>query len=167
MNDAEKPQADNDADEEDRAFPEGVHPDLAFLIGLANREKGKDDSMGFSMESPITVWVKGVQFTGHIASAKAGTLHFFKTWAEAVRTSSEFNGADEEQLEAVSSGLAGAATDIEAKVVAELEAHPRPKRFMSLTLKNAMVWRPGSLKATTAEFIRIRLDQIDAFTLGF
>ncbi|WP_437912809.1 hypothetical protein WME73_38250 [Sorangium sp. So ce302] len=142
-------------------FPEGIHPDLRLLISLANGEK-------MSMNSPVTVWVKGVQFSGLVVAAKEARIWFIKTWTDGLRNAAigKAEGMTAEAKVAALEGIRGAVDDTGTHLLEQEEKAPHPKRFGFLSLKNARVWTIGSREPTRLEMVRIRLDQIDAFTLG-
>lgn len=147
-------------------FPDEVHPDLHWLIHSANSKQ-------VPMTSGVTVWVKGVQMSGQVASAKDGSLWFMKKWLGGIKETPVTNinapeGWTAEDKASALRGIRSSVERLEAEILPQYENPPTPKRYGFLTLKNARVWGMGggSNGYMRVEYLRVRLDQIDAFTLG-
>jgi hypothetical protein len=164
MSSDEKIEKKDDEKDEGPEFPAEVHPDLRWLIDFAN-------SKPVSMTSGVTVWVKGVQMTGQVAASKEASLWFMKTWLDKVKGNTNLSmpeGWTQKDKDEFLHGMRTSFEKVEAELLPELENPPTPKRYGFLTLKNAQVWGMGggSKGFMRVEYLRIRLDQIDAFTLG-
>lgn len=143
-------------------FAPEIHSDLRLLIEFANDER-------MSVNFPVTVWVKGSQMSGQVAAAKEGRLWFIHKLADGFKHNATISSSAQMAPEIKTAALEAISAVIEARLPAMVKAAEevsRSKRYAFLTMKNARVWKAGDVEPSRVEMLRIRLDQIDAFTLG-
>ena len=152
--------------EQETKGPEGVD---GLLVSLVRQANGTKD---FSQDIPITVAVGGLLISGMLISYKRYREEYTRQHVQRMETSNvnlpDFIGTPEELEETranLKSMIRETSQKILGKQLAEIRASSAlPERFETLCLLNARAWAPGG--PTPFGLWRVRLDQVDGFTLG-
>jgi hypothetical protein len=143
-------------------FPPGIDIELRHVVSLANMGKAW-------LSCPVTVLVKGVQVSGQVVAGREAQKWYMRTLLEGIKTQAKPDpslGMPPHEQDAISAPIRKLAEDFLPRVSERVDSLPPVKRIEFLSLKRARVWTPGSQEPMRSEMIRIRLDRIDAFTLG-
>jgi hypothetical protein len=155
-------------------FPDGIDESLKVLVLVANLGSAAG-GLEMLLENTISVWVKGVQFSGRLIGdneSREGNFKLIdKTYRKIIDQLEEElktkvpQGMTREEMEERLKDLRSRLAQGSSMLAGSFKDAPPPKSYDTLSLKAVSV-RAQDGKVERYEMVRIRLDQVDAFAFG-